>query len=158
MGNVHSCRSNNNNNNNNQNENQNNNNVFQFNLNYYQYWQCYCWGEGAYGELRVCPVLWFTPQQCLPPNCPPLVPIMTQFTHVCSQRHAYSVHAITHMVIYTAAAATVHIQPQKQDGCVDFVALFALFWLYVKFFFTLLYYFITDFLFWEEQRALRAKG
>ena len=157
MGNVHSCRSNNNNNNNNQN--QNNNNALQFNLNYNQYWQCYCWGEGVWAEFESlsCFVV-STPQQCLPPYRLPPVPRGTQFIHMCSQRHAYTVHANTHIVIQTTTAATVHIQPVKQDGCAGFVALLRFFdCMLVSFFFTLLYYFRFS-PFREERRALRAQA
>lgn len=57
------------------------------------------------------------------------VPLETQFIHMCSQPHAYTVHAnqYKHIVIHTTTAATIHIQPQKQDGCVGFVALLRFF-------------------------------
>lgn len=82
------------------------------------------------------------------------VPLKTPFVHMRSQTHAYTVHANQYkcIVVHTTVTAAVLIQPQKQDGCVGFVALF---WLYASLFFlfTLTYY--LDFLCFERSRALQ---
>lgn len=65
----------------------------------------------------------------------------------------------THIVIHTTAAAAtaVHIQPQKQDGCVGFVALLRFFDCMLSlFFFSPCHITLRFSPFWEEQRALRA--
>lgn len=84
-----------------------------------------------------------------------LVPLKTQFIHMCSQRHVYTVHANTHMVItHHTAAATVHIQPQKQDGCVGFVALLRFFDCMLVCFSFHLAILLLDFLHFERNREL----
>lgn len=95
----------------------------------------------------------FTPQQCLPPHRPPpSATIDTVHTHVRSAAYAH-----THIVTRTTTAATVHIQPQKQDGCVGFVALLRFFDCMLSLFFFLPCH-ILIFSSGEERRALRAQG
>lgn len=57
------------------------------------------------------------------------VPLKTPFVHMRSQTHAYTVHANQYkcIVVHTTVTAAVLIQPQKQDGCVGFVALLRFF-------------------------------